>query len=191
MNLLICGDSFASDWTGKYPNSLGWPNQLAQQFAVTNLAQAGCGEYKILLQLLSVDLTKFDRIIVSHTSPYRLYVKQHPVHTDILHANSDLIYSDVKEHSKTNKKLLPVVEYFEKYADLDYMEFVHNLICQEIDRLTKPFCVVHCTHFEWNQLYLFSYMKNFKSVNDQHPGLINHYNDAGNRLVYQELLDLL
>lgn len=191
MKLLICGDSFASNWSGKYPDSLGWPLLLAEHFEVTNLAQAGCSEYKILLQLLSVDLTKFDRIIVSHTSPYRLYVKKHPVHTDILHGNSDLIYSDVKEHSKTNKNLLPVVEYFEKYVDLDYMEFVHNLICQEIDQLTKPFRVVHCTHFEWDQLYLFSYMKNFKALNDQHPGLINHYNDTGNRLVYQALLDLL
>ena len=191
MKLLICGDSFASDWTSKYPNSRGWPTQIANHFEVTNLAQAGCGEYKILLQLLSADLTQFDKILISHTSPYRLYVKQHPVHTDALHSNSDLIYADIKEHSKTNNRLLSIVDYFENYMDMDYMEFVHNLICQEIDKLTMPFPVLHCTHFSWDRLHEFTYMKNFKAINDQHPGLINHYSDAGNALIYQTVLDLL
>ena len=191
MKLLICGDSFASDWASKYPGSRGWPNMLNEQFEVTNLAQAGCSEYKILLQLLSVDLTQFDKILVSHTSPYRLYVKHHPVHKDLLHGNSDLIYADIKEHSKTNSQLLPIVDYFEKYMDIDYMEFVHNLICQEIDQLTKPFHVMHCTHFSWERLYKFSFMKNFKAINDMHLGLINHYDQTGNEIVYQSVLNSL
>ena len=29
MNILICGDSFAADWTVKYAGQ-GWPNLLAQ-----------------------------------------------------------------------------------------------------------------------------------------------------------------
>ena len=191
MKLLICGDSFASDWTSKYPGSCGWPNRLNKQFEVTNLAQAGCSEYKILLQLLSVDLTQFDKILVSHTSPYRLYVKQHPVHKDLLHGNSDLIYADIKEHSKTNSQLLPIVDYFEKYMDIDYMEFVHNLICREIDQLTKSFDVLHCTHFLWDRLYQFPYMKNFKEINDLHLGSINHYDETGNEIVYQTVLNSL
>ena len=64
MKILICGDSFAADWTIKYPDKKGWPNLLAEHHNVINLAQAGCGEYKILLQLLSVDFTQFDQIIV-------------------------------------------------------------------------------------------------------------------------------
>ena len=50
MKILICGDSFAADWTVKYPGQ-GWPNMLAEIHEVTNLAQAGCSEYKILKQL--------------------------------------------------------------------------------------------------------------------------------------------
>jgi len=46
MKILICGDSFAADWTVKYPGQ-GWPNMLAQQHEIVNLAQAGCSEYKI------------------------------------------------------------------------------------------------------------------------------------------------
>ena len=77
MKLLICGDSFAADWTVKYKGH-GWPNLLSQSFEVTNLARAGVCEYKIYNQLLSVDPSAFDVIIISHTSPFRLYVKEHP-----------------------------------------------------------------------------------------------------------------
>ena len=96
--ILICGDSFAADWTAKYPVE-GWPNLLAKNYTVTNLAQ-------------------YDYIIVFHTSPNRLYTKVHPIHhQDILHNNSDLLYSDIKEHSKNNPSLLPIVEYFENYFE--------------------------------------------------------------------------
>ena len=61
MKILILGDSFATDWTSKYPQGKGWPNLLAEKFDVTNLAQAGISEYKILKQIKSVsNLEKFD-----------------------------------------------------------------------------------------------------------------------------------
>ena len=48
--ILIIGDSFACVW----PNGLtGWPTQLAQQYDVTNLSQAGVGEYQKLRQMLN------------------------------------------------------------------------------------------------------------------------------------------
>ena len=111
MNILIVGDSFAADWTVKY-KGIGWPNMLSKRHNVTNLAQAGCSEYKIYKQLLSVNLDDFDYIIASHTSPYRIYVTEHPVHSmDKLHNDCDLIYTDLKEHSKRDKKLLPDEQY--------------------------------------------------------------------------------
>ena len=70
--ILIIGDSFACVW----PNEVtGWPTQLAQQYDVTNLAQAGVSEYKILKQLLNFEKENpwwqhdFNCVIVSHTSP--------------------------------------------------------------------------------------------------------------------------
>jgi len=57
--VLICGDSFSADWTVKYSGQ-GWPNQIAQLANVTNLSQAGCGEYKIYLQLASADLDQYE-----------------------------------------------------------------------------------------------------------------------------------
>ena len=102
MKVLICGDSFAADWTVKYTGK-GWPNLIAENYTVTNLAQAGCSEYKIYLQLASANLDQYDAIIVSHTSPNRLPVEVHPVHSnDPLHKNSDLIYTDLKGHIDTH-----------------------------------------------------------------------------------------
>jgi hypothetical protein len=185
MKILICGDSFASDWTVKYPDRTGWPNLLAQHHDVVNLAQAGCGEYKILLQLLSVDLDQFDQIIVSHTSPYRIYVKTHPVHAgDVLHDQSDLIYADIKEHSKTDKKLSGLIDYFENYVDLSYLEFIHSLIIKEIKTLLKGQNVLHLSHQDILDL---DPCINFSQVFRKHAGLMNHYDDQGNFIVYSQI----
>ena len=182
MKILICGDSFAADWTVKYTGN-GWPNLLANQFIVKNIAQAGCSQYKIYKQLLSENLNNFDCIIVSHTSPYRIYVKDHPIHkNDILHNNSDLIYADVKEH-----QLDSVVDFFENYFSFEYAEFVHNLICEKVDNLNIN-QVIHITHFNWDRLYKFNNMINFQEVFEKHQGLINHYNEIGNDLVFKRLL---
>lgn len=187
--ILICGDSFAADWTVKYSGQ-GWPNLLANDYTVTNLAQAGCSEYKILQQLKSVSLSKFDVIIVSHTSPYRLYVKEHPVHkNDKLHCNSDLIYTDLKEHAKSQRNIEPIIEYFEKYVDLDYQKFIHQLICREIKELLLSVTnqQLHLTSLEWDGLSKFPNMLNFKALFDNYRGLMNHHNDLGNQIIYEKV----
>ena len=67
--ILICGDSFAADWTIKTKTS-GWVNFLKDTDII---AQAGVGEYKILKQLQSCNLELYNHIIVSHTSSYRIH----------------------------------------------------------------------------------------------------------------------
>lgn len=192
MKLLICGDSFAADWTVKY-NGIGWPNMLANDYTVTNLAQAGCGEYKIYKQLTSVDINEYDSIVVSHTSPYRIYTTNHPVHAqDKLHKNSDLIYTDLKEHSKTNKKLLPLIDFFENYFDTESAIFTHTLICEKINELLKNHPkVLHITNLNWDGLYSFPNMLHFEYLFKEHRGLINHYTDQGNQLIYTLVKDKL
>jgi len=183
--LLICGDSFAADWTVKYPG-WGWPNKLAECFDVTNLAQPGCGEYKIYQQLLSVDLNKFSTILVSHTSPNRIYVKTHPVHyNDVLHKNSDLIYTDILEHAKNDKSLSSIVDYYENYFDLEYAKFVHSMTCEKIQNLltTVTGKILHVAHSPWHNLHQFDNMINFEWVFKKHNGFMNHYNDQGNKII--------
>lgn len=191
--ILICGDSFAADWTVKYPGR-GWPNMLAETQDVTNLAQAGCSEYKIYLQLTSVDFAHYDAIIVSHTSPYRCYVKHHPVHhNDKLHKNSDLIYTDLKEHSKTHPELEPIVQYFEEYFDTEHAIFVHNLICEKIETILEKYqgLVLHLTNLNWDGLHEFPNMLNFERLFKSHRGQLNHYNDEGNQKIYVAVTESL
>jgi hypothetical protein len=188
--LLICGDSFAADWTVKV-NGKGWVNLLEQDYKVTNLAQAGCSEYKILKQLQSVNLSKFDLVLVSHTSPYRLYVKEHPIHNkDALHKNSCLLYTDILEHISEYPELKPIVEYFDCYFDIEYAEHMHNLLLKEIEEYC-PWHTLHISHIEWKNLHQFENFLNFKDVFSKNRGSINHYDTEGNRIVYDSVLNRL
>lgn len=190
--LLICGDSFAADWQTKFPTSFGWPNLLSNQFDVTNLAQAGCSQYKILKQLRSVNLAKFDKIIISHTSPYRLYVENHPFHhSDELHHSSDFIYADVKEQATIDHRLAPLVEYFEKYYDLTYAEEIFVLLCKEIFDITKAYDVLHLVHTFNSQFIKFDHQIQCDDVFKQYPGLMNHYSDEGNKIIYDKIISNL
>lgn len=178
--LLIAGDSFAADWQSNIP---GWPNLLANDYDITNIAQAGCSEYKIYKQLCSVNLEAFDHIIVSHTSPYRIYTKENPVHkNNPVHKDSCFIYSDVSEH-----KLSCVAEFFEKHFDTEYAEHVHNLLLKDIESMS-PKNTIHITSFVWDRLYKCINWIDFNKVFVSHRGIVNHYNNKGNYIVYNKLL---
>lgn len=190
MNILLCGDSFAADYSVKYKGSIGWPNMLAYEHNLTNLAEAGVSEFKICKQIESSNLKNFDTIIVSHTSPFRIPIKQHPDHhDDILHKNCDLIYSDIK-HS-TNSELKCAVEFFERFFDIDYAIFVHKLILKhEIELLrTVNIPVIHLTHFpqefSFDGLKLLDFSDMFKSK--ENKGDVNHYSSHCNKLIFDIL----
>lgn len=179
MKILIAGDSFAADWTVKHKGHVGWSNLLAQEHSVTNLAQAGCSEYRIYKQLVSQTLSNFDLIIVSHTSPYRLYVAEHPLHSENqLHKDSDVIYSDIKGR-------VPVLEeYFENYFDLEYARFVHTATGKEIKELLNGHLSLHLQHVEGNMPCDFEHTLDLSKEWKKYRGLINHYSDEGNSVIY-------
>ena len=189
MKILICGDSFAADWTIKHPGK-GWPNMLAEQHEVVNLAQAGCSEYKILKQLESANLNTYDQIIVSHTSPYRIYVKKHPVHhADLLHKDCDFLYADIKAHSIKNKDLVPIVNYIENYFDLDYAKDMHKLLCKEIEQLLESVKdqVIHIANIDYKTIYSFKNMINFDNLFASNSGSMNHFDAEGNEELFKIL----
>ena len=190
-NILICGDSFAADWTKKYPKKYGWPNILSKSFNITNIAQAGCSEYKIWLQLQSQSsiLNDYDVILISHTSPYRLYVKDHPIHkSDNLHHSSDLIYSDIKyyyEETKDNK-VESIINFFENIVDLEYSEFVYELIYYRIIEFMSNYQnILHISGFDIPFQEVLSFHNYFK----QHNGLMNHFDDYANTAIADELIN--
>jgi hypothetical protein len=185
--ILICGDSFSAPCTDDF----AWTNLIKQDFKVTNLSQRGCSEYKIYKQLLSQDIRKYDYIIVSHTSPYRLHTTENPIHiNNQSHTESCFIYNDVKEHANTNKELVPLVNFFEKYFDLEYAEHIHNLILKDIEKLC-PNNTLHLSHLEWKNLYRFSNHIDFNNVFLNHRGIANHYDNEGNKVVYNTIKERL
>ena len=170
MNILIIGDSFATKYNGEY---CGWAEMLEKDYIVTNLAQAGIGEYKILQQLKSVDPKKFDCVIVSHTSPYRIHTLYHPLHTQGLHKDCDFIYEDVKGR-------LPDVEnFFTQYFDLDYAIYIYQCMHGDITQRLKD-CVVIDTE-ELGIKKLFS----------KHRGSVQHLTQEGNLIFFKRIKEKL
>lgn len=185
--LLICGDSFSASST----NPISWTNQLKQHFEITNLSQCGCSEFKIYKQIMSQDLTKYDAVIVSHTSPYRLHTLNNPIHlTDTQYKDACFIYNDVKEHSLTNPNLNPIVDFFEKHFDLDYAEYIHNLTLMDIEKRC-PLNTLHLSHLEWENLYKFDNHLDFNNLFCSERGNVNHYTIKGNQAVYKIILERL
>lgn len=188
IRVLICGDSFAAKNTNTPNSDKGWSGILECNFTVTNLAESGVGEYKILQQIKSTKLQKFDCVIVSHTSPNRIYVKQHPLYKQsISHRNTDLIYNDVQWHLNqhpSSKFLQAASSYFIELYDQDYQEYIHRLLQKDIVDLTKDCKVLHLLTLYDQNIELFEHCinlhKQFKIV----PGNSNHYSNKDNHQIY-------
>lgn len=196
MKLLIIGDSFAADWTVKYPKQKGWPNLLAEQESVVNIAKAGVSEYKIYQQVKSVqDIAYYDFFIVAHTSPYRSVTRQHPVHhRDLLHNSADLLLSDIDYHCHTVKGLInPAVRsaqtYFKYHYDIEYHEETYKLFRSTINQLLPAnrtitlgcFPLLPGTSAEPNLI-------DIMDIQTKYPGLINHLSDTGNAIVHKLIM---
>ena len=187
MKILIAGDSFACIW----PNGdSGWPQLLTQDYDVTNIAQAGVSEYRIWLQLRDLDLTVYDIVIVSHSSPNRVYVHDHPIPRTGLHANCDLIFSDIDRFRPWNRRLSNIRSWFKYYFDETYHNDIYNFIRKEITQLipaNKYICTTHSHHrsastFEPDNI-------DFTELWSRERGSVNHYTDLGNMMVYKILKD--
>ena len=179
MNILVCGDSFAADWSVKYQNYPGWVSLLSKKYSITNKAQAGCSEYKIYNQIVNEDLTKYDCIIILHTSPFRIPVENHPIlSNDVLHKDADLIYSDIKD--KNNPKLQGIIDFFENYFHIEYAEFVHQLIIQEQLKYLGKIPTLHLSYYKFEFLDRLTDNLCFANTFEKNKGLINHMSKSGN-----------
>jgi hypothetical protein len=187
--ILICGDSFAVDYS-KMSDNPGWASFLTNDFSVTNRAQAGCSEYRILKQIQSENIEIYNAIIISHTSPNRVYINQHPIHKNSdMHQNSDLLYNDVIYHVERdpeNKIMLAAKNYFENIFDLNYHEDLFFLISNQINEIskTKP-CLHLFTLFDKNCNNFKHYLnlKNQFSIVASHSNP-NHYTPNTNLKIY-------
>lgn len=188
MKILIAGDSFAADWTKKYPNEIGWVNLLANEFDVTNIAQAGVSEYKIWKQIKNEDVEKYDVIIISHTSPWRLHTRKHPIHSDdLLHNNADLMLNDLSYHKSKiknvfNRSLKCAYEWFLYHYDPDFQEDIYKFFVADILKMVSNVKVIEITNFESIDCK-FNYSKYLKT----NSGIANHFDYKINKLIFDDI----
>lgn len=186
MKILIAGDSFAANWSLKYNDYPGWVELLANDFDVTNVAQAGVSEYKILKQIETHYNSSYDFIIVSHTSPTRVHTRCHPVmRNDVLHSNADLLINDImSKRSWFNRALQAAQGYFKYHYDENYYNDIYWLIRDRINTLLKNDRVISICNFDevwYNETFDFSRYRVSNS------GLINHFDDAANALIHYQI----
>jgi len=188
INILIAGDSFAAKWPFARQ---GWVDLLAHKHNVTNVAQAGCGEYKILKQIQTADLGKYDLIIVSHTSPSRVYTPVHPIHKIGFHKDCDLLAKDVMErNSWFNNSLKAAQGYFKYHYDDEYQIEIYKLLRQKILEVigNKPY--LSLTHIDITRdLSIELDNIDFSDLWKKERGTINHYTINGNKIIYDKIMD--
>jgi len=195
MKILIIGDSFAADFSVKYNDYPGWTKLLSRDHNVTNLAQAGITEYKIWLQLESIDnLSEYDLVIVSHTSPYRIHTIKHPVHyNDPLHKHADLMLKDCEYHLSRikfwfNTALLSAVGFYKYHFDKKYFETIYTMFRERIAKKLSGHDVIVINNLPGNLEFAFEIIVlDFSELWEQEPGLINHYSKLGNQKIYHSI----
>jgi hypothetical protein len=189
MKLLLCGDSFSYNHEIAY----SWPTRLAQLYNVDNLSQCGCGEYKIKLQIESCNINNYDAVLIFHTSPNRVYCKQsNTMHADNFHQQSDLLFSDVEYHRHKDNLARVAYDYFLNIFDPVYYSYLHNLICLDIDRITKQHKTYHFTAFDYSKLYQFdSTLIDLYNIWNSHQGDVNHLNMLGHDKFFTKINNIL
>lgn len=186
--IVIFGDSFgASKPNYEFP---GWVEMLQDYHNVTNFCQHGVSQYKIYQQILQADLAKFDHVIVTHTSPFRVFVRENLLHkNDPIYKNCDLIFLDIE--NRTDEFSVSAQQYFKYIYDIEYTLDIHNMICDRINSLLANKPCTHITHFDYSSCYRFPNLKSFHDVWQANRGTVHHYNQKGNKLIFDYLVNLI
>lgn len=180
-SILLAGDSFASNWhTGDE-----WWLQLP--YSITNTAQAGASQFKILKQFDTIDISKYDAAIIFHTSPYRIYSEsENLLHKkSITHKNSCYVINDVLH--KRNSLSNAMKNYVKYFYNEEFVKYTHKKICQDIENITSKIPTIHASGFDYSDIYSF---ENFISVQDlfeNHRGNTCHLNKNGNRYLAERI----
>ena len=186
MKLLVAGDSFAAKWPGY--NS--WVKLLENNYDVTNVAQAGCSEYKILKQIQNANLDDYKVVIVSHTSLSRVHTPNHPLHKQGLHKDCDLLYNDIDRLSLFNPSLSAAKGYFKYHYDDHYYQTIYSLLRKEINNLLSDKIYLSMSHIEVAKLFIYEDNHlDFSEFWQTHKGSENHYNITGNQKIYDIVVD--
>lgn len=189
MKILICGDSYSTDFN----HSNSWVTAIQQKYNVTNLSAAGISEYKILKQLETQlnTLSTYDLVLVFHTSPNRVHIANHPMHSNkTSHHSTDLLFTDIEFHlmqQPNNKVLQAARNYFLYVFDPEYYLDMYSLIQLRIKDHLRNIKSLHLTNFDLPNLCNYSNYIDLKKELDLRAGNINHYDDQSNIKIYRRL----
>lgn len=187
-SLAIFGDSFGA--VKPDHEFQGWVELLQDHYNVKNFCQCGSSQYRIYQQIKSVDLSQFDKILITHTSPFRVYVRDNPTYSnDPVYKNCDLIFADV--NNRDDEFSVSAKNYFKYIFDERYSLDIHNLICKDIENITRSLDCLHITHFDYSQCYQFSNFISFYDLWIHHRGPVHHYDRPGNREVFSKVFSRL
>ena len=182
MEILIVGDSFAAKHNGSFK---GWADLLEEHFSVTNLAQCGVSEYKILKQLQDINLKKYNLIIISHTSPYRVHTRKYPVQlSSKLYKDCDLIQADIFYHSSKlinffNSGLQTAKKWFLHHYDPEFQETIFDLFKKEILSKLHNYNVIDTADLDLPKLFT------------TNRGNVQHLDKQGNLIFFYRIKDYI
>lgn len=175
--LLVVGDSFAAS-----NHADSWTQQLNCNANVVGLA--GASEYRIL-QCLETQQLDYDKIVVVHTSPNRIYVEQNPYYENSdTHVNCDLLYNDVKSRLP-DEFAKNVCWWFKNIFSIEHASYIHKLMIERSQQLVPD--ALHLTFFDIH----YDGVENWHNTWKANTGNINHMNVKGNKLVAARVNKLL
>ena len=129
IKLAIFGDSFGVSRDEDEFDS--WVTRLSHDYSVDNYCESGISQYKILQNICKVNLDCYDCVVITHTSPYRVYVPYNPLHQDTqYHKNCDIIFADIDQ--RLDKFSIACQQYFKYIFYIKYATDIHVMICKEI-----------------------------------------------------------
>lgn len=176
--ILIAGDSYAADWCGKSE----WWKKLP--YDVKNVAQAGSSQYRILKSIT----TKYDVIVIFHTSPYRIFTEHNDIYTNSkTHKHSDyLIYDVISKGGKLGKAM---EHYVGHLYNEEFILYTHTKICEDIREITSSAKVIHVTAFDYTNIHVFDKLIDIRDIANNYPGNVCHLSAQGNEILASRIIE--
>jgi hypothetical protein len=114
-------------------------------------------------------------------------VREHPLHKEGFHKDCDLLFNDIDRFSVPGSNLDVAKKWFINYYDDDYQLDIYKLLRNKInDIIHIPY--ISMSHIEvLKDMVIENTHLDFSGLWSTTRGTCNHYNDIGNRFIFNKL----